>query len=121
MSREKPVEPAWKGNLKPWPKGRSANPGGRPSERTKLTRAIEKKASDVVALAKSLTTGSDEWIESARRRILAGKAPQLELLLLSYAHGKPKEAPSSEEERRAALQEQGAFVQLLGAAELASM
>jgi uncharacterized protein DUF5681 len=68
-------------------KGQSGNPSGRPKGALgHATREMKEWASDLVH--------SDAWRESARRRILAGKAPHLESHIVAVLMPKPKEGAS---------------------------
>jgi hypothetical protein len=68
----------------PFKKGKSGNPGGRPKGAlSKVTQAHKEWAHDLLT--------SDEWRESARARIIDGRAPHLESLIVQQITGKPKD------------------------------
>jgi hypothetical protein len=41
-----------------------------------------------------MTVGDQVWLESARRRMIAGEAPHLETFFLSHRFGRPKDQDS---------------------------
>jgi uncharacterized protein DUF5681 len=68
----------------PFKKGTSGNPAGRKrGSLGKTTQAHKEWAHELLT--------SEEWRESARERIVAGKAPHLETLILQQVTGKPKD------------------------------
>lgn len=52
--------------------------------------ATNKATREIKAFAQGFL-GSKEYRDNAKRRVLRGRAPHLETLLMHYAYGKPKE------------------------------
>lgn len=69
---------------KPWPKGVSANPAGRP------VGALNKATTDAKTFARELID-SPEYRSSLAARLKAGTAGPIEAMLWAYGHGKPVE------------------------------
>jgi hypothetical protein len=65
-------------------KGQSGNPAGKPKGAVnRVTAQARELASRIV--------DSPEYLESLRARVIAGEAPQMEVLLWAYAKGRPVE------------------------------
>jgi hypothetical protein len=69
---------------------RGGSPGRKPGVPNAATREIK-------SLAEAMTVGDPVWIESARRRMIAGKAPHLETFFLSHRFGRPKDVDQTAE------------------------
>ena len=75
----------------PYQKGQSGNRRGRPRGAVnKATRAIKDLSGGLL--------GDAQYQASLKKRLIAGKAPHMEVLLHHYAHGKPKETVRVEEQ-----------------------
>jgi hypothetical protein len=62
--------------------------GGGPGRKRGIPNAA---TLEIKALASRLLVEDQEWIESARRRMIAGEAPHLETFFLSHRFGRPKD------------------------------
>jgi hypothetical protein len=62
--------------------------GGGPGRKRGIPNAA---TLEIKALASRLLIEDEEWIESARRRMIAGEAPHLETFFLSHKYGRPKD------------------------------
>lgn len=62
---------------------RTAGPGRPKGSQNKITKAAKDLAAAIV--------GDPEYLAQLKRRVMAGTAGQMELLLWHYQHGKPKE------------------------------
>jgi hypothetical protein len=62
--------------------------GGQPGRKPGVPNAA---TMEIRALAGRLLVEDEEWIESARRRMIAGEAPHLEIFFLSHRFGRPKD------------------------------
>jgi hypothetical protein len=58
-------------------------PGRKPGVPNKATQDVKTFCQEFM--------GSEEYRENAKRRVLRGRAPHLETLMMHYAYGKPKE------------------------------
>jgi hypothetical protein len=68
-------------------KYRNLRRGGPPRKKGQLNIATR----EVKALAEAMTVGDRVWLESAKRRMIAGEAPHLETFFLSHRYGRPKD------------------------------
>jgi hypothetical protein len=60
---------------------------GHPRKKGQLNIATK----EIKALAEAMTVGDRVWLESAKRRMIAGEAPHLEVFFLSHRFGRPKD------------------------------
>jgi hypothetical protein len=68
--------------------------GGGPGRKRGIPNAA---TLEIKALASRLLVEDQEWIESARRRMIAGEAPHLETFFLSHKFGRPKDVDHAPE------------------------
>jgi hypothetical protein len=68
-------------------KYRNLRRGGPPRKKGQLNVASR----EIKALAEAMTVGDQVWLESARRRMIAGEAPHLEMFFLNHKFGRPKD------------------------------
>jgi hypothetical protein len=61
--------------------------GGQPGRR----RGIPNKVTLEIRDAARAIVEDDAYVESLKRRVIAGRAPHMETLLFHYAYGKPKD------------------------------
>ena len=86
MTTESSTRSARRGPGRPFRKGQSGNPHGRPRG------SLNKATADIRALAQGLTLGDPEFVARLREQLRAGTyPPALVQTLLAYGYGRPRD------------------------------